>query len=87
MLNIIFFIALIWVCQRRDVLTQKRRLKMTEVAGFLCAGFLTAGSTYRRVERAGCEPVLQAVGLPADIDHVGMMEEPVQKGCRDDAVA
>ena len=30
-------------CQRRELLTQKRRSKMTEIAGFLCAGFLTAG--------------------------------------------
>ena len=32
-----------YFCQRRKVLTQKRRSKMTEIAGFLCAGFLTAG--------------------------------------------
>ena len=33
------------VCQRRKDLTQKRRSKMTEIAGFLCASVLTAGST------------------------------------------
>ena len=32
-------------CQRRKVLTQKRRSKMTEIAGFLSAGVLTAGCT------------------------------------------
>ena len=35
----------LWKCQRRKVLTQKRRSKMTEIAGFLSAGVLTAGCT------------------------------------------
>lgn len=56
---------------------------MTHIAGHSTAG-ISAGGT---VLNAGLKSVFQPIGLAADINHVSMMQQPVEQSRGDHGIA
>ena len=73
-------------CQRRNVFAPIAGWKLTQLPANLCRISFSRNICRRRDRDTSFEPVLQAVRVPTDVYHMGVMKKPVKYCCCNDTV-